>query len=653
MKNTSERKILHIDRVNPMPLWNFKQEDDGVLLLEIYKGGQALDVTGQAITLGVKNSKGQLIEHNTGVVINKSSVDITLSNSIFAVKGKLECDLILKDSQGQMSTATFYLLVGQKVLGEENILSTNIIPTIDKIATDLETRGNKLIDDVTKDYCTLQKVIIDENAAADLQNQINGVNSSLDSKAKQVDLEVERKRIDSFTKLEEGSTTGDAELIDARIGADGILYNSLGNATRTQIRSINNVIFSNDELFYELDANAYDIVNGYRISGTDGYTKALIESFSDNLFNKLAIIPVNEGEVYKISGSTFYNIYNSIGLILSPSKWNFETSTSYTRINIIQGNYDIWCGIRENRWSPFNDYEFTIPAGAKYMYVQSFRYCKIKKKVDKITLLDNEFKSKSTEIDSRLDTIEDNLSSNKKIPVICFNFDETSLDRRYEILKQYGLTATFAQNEVNNVMSTLIKNGFDISLYTGKGTRPSDYQDSSSIELWKTCIKNGIDNLEKWGIYNPVMYSCYGHKGGYALDEALKSFNFKYQRCSYGKNQDGTDYYVDPKSKHNDFQQCPILLNDFNSTESTINSINTRIERGDELIMLMMHTFSSDPNVTEERFGSIASYVANLVKQGKCLCLNMRQYYAYYYQEQSKEDDYTRIMSAVIKNSII
>lgn len=187
MKNTSERKILHIDRVNPMPLWNFKQEDDGVLLLEIYKGGQALDVTGQAITLGVKNSKGQLIEHNTGVVINKSSVDITLSNSIFAVKGKLECDLILKDSQGQMSTAAFYLLVGQKVLGEENILSTNIIPTIDKIATDLETRGNKLIDDVTKDYCTLQKVIIDENAAADLQNQINGVNSSLDNITNQFD----------------------------------------------------------------------------------------------------------------------------------------------------------------------------------------------------------------------------------------------------------------------------------------------------------------------------------------------------------------------------------------------------------------------------------------------------------------------------------
>ena len=36
------------------------------------------------------------------------------------------------------------------------------------------------------------------------------------------ELRVERLRIDSFTSLADGSTTGDAELIDARIGADGV-----------------------------------------------------------------------------------------------------------------------------------------------------------------------------------------------------------------------------------------------------------------------------------------------------------------------------------------------------------------------------------------------------------------------------------------------
>lgn len=138
MKNTSERKVLHIDRVNPSPLWNYKQEDDGVLLLTLYKSGQALDCTGQTLTLGVKNAQGKLIEHIEGITINKSEINIVLNNSIFAVKGKLECDLTIKDSIGKMTTATFYLNVGQKILGEENVVSSNVIGAIEEIKKDYE-----------------------------------------------------------------------------------------------------------------------------------------------------------------------------------------------------------------------------------------------------------------------------------------------------------------------------------------------------------------------------------------------------------------------------------------------------------------------------------------------------------------------------------
>ena len=54
----------------------------------------------------------------------------------------------------------------------------------------------------------------------------------------QEDLAVERARIDNLLKLEEGSTTGDAELQDLRVGIDGTEYESAGTAVRTQIENL-------------------------------------------------------------------------------------------------------------------------------------------------------------------------------------------------------------------------------------------------------------------------------------------------------------------------------------------------------------------------------------------------------------------------------
>lgn len=77
-----------------------------------------------------------------------------------------------------------------------------------------------------------------------------------DGKVGAVDL-VARERIDQLSRLEEGSTTGDAELIDGRVGADDVTYLNIGTATRAQIGSLVGAVGFEDAILESLTwANA-------------------------------------------------------------------------------------------------------------------------------------------------------------------------------------------------------------------------------------------------------------------------------------------------------------------------------------------------------------------------------------------------------------
>lgn len=75
---------------------------------------------------------------------------------------------------------------------------------------------------------------------ADFEVWFNEMKNQLSTDAAgnlQKQIEVERERINNLVKMEEGSTTGDAELADIRAGADGINYPTAGEAVRRQFES--------------------------------------------------------------------------------------------------------------------------------------------------------------------------------------------------------------------------------------------------------------------------------------------------------------------------------------------------------------------------------------------------------------------------------
>lgn len=65
---------------------------------------------------------------------------------------------------------------------------------------------------------------------------------------RQAEIAVERARIDALTHIEEGSTTADAELIDIRVGYTGKIYTTAGEAVRSQLSDIGDIIYMKHKL---------------------------------------------------------------------------------------------------------------------------------------------------------------------------------------------------------------------------------------------------------------------------------------------------------------------------------------------------------------------------------------------------------------------
>ena len=82
--------------------------------------------------------------------------------------------------------------------------------------------------------------ILDKNSDGLDKRITNNYNVLNNTKADKAELDVERSRINTFVTLQAGSTTGDAELIDARVGTNGSIYNNLGTAIREQFNLLNN-----------------------------------------------------------------------------------------------------------------------------------------------------------------------------------------------------------------------------------------------------------------------------------------------------------------------------------------------------------------------------------------------------------------------------
>ena len=211
--------------------------------------------------------------------------------------------LVVTLSNGNSATQQFMFEIESHIL-DGTVASVTMLDGYNVLMTQIQN-SKDLLDQYNIDYAAL---------LADLEaiynSRLFSVETLLAETATAAEVEIERLRINNIATLAAGSTTGDAELIDIRPGADGILYANAGAAVRGQM---GNVIFASE---YADTTSEKTIVQGQFIQ-----PNGALGTYAGYKYTKFETYPGKTFLVsFEISGNavaiSFFNASNVISTYL-------------------------------------------------------------------------------------------------------------------------------------------------------------------------------------------------------------------------------------------------------------------------------------------------------------------------------------------------
>ena len=227
-------------------------------------------------------------------------------------------------------------------LDADLVFEAEYVDVIEQWKIDLFDELTKYIDNSVKTHVDVKQIETNKANISELNNNLSTLRTNVNEANSNLSKEIatQTSRIDQFTSLPSGSTSGNAELIDIRVDHNGETHSSAGESIRSQsnyiIDEVRGIYAKTDNL-----VNRHKLVTGY-LKDTDG---SIISGSTDfDKYFTTDFIAVAPGVSYDIR---------------VPVASNLNRVVFFNTPNSVNSHIDLGSGVTEKT--------ITIPEGATFI----------------------------------------------------------------------------------------------------------------------------------------------------------------------------------------------------------------------------------------------------------------------------------------------